>query len=47
MTEDYCLAVDQDNTDLLEALNTVIEKMIDEGLVAEIVSHYVSADEAE
>ncbi len=47
VTEDYCLAVDQDNTDLLEALNTVIETMIDEGLVAEIVSHYVSADEAE
>ena len=47
VTEDYCLAVDQDNTDLLNALNTVIEKMIDEGLVAEIVSHYVSAEEAE
>ena len=45
--EDYCLAVDQDNTALLEALNTVLETMIDEGLVEEIVSHYVSADEAE
>ena len=45
--EDYCLAVDQDNTDLLEALNTVLETMIENGLVDEIVSHYVSADEAE
>ncbi len=45
--EDYCLAVDQDNTALLDALNTVLETMIDEGLVEEIVSHYVSADEAE
>ncbi len=45
--EDYCLAVDQDNTDLLDALNTVLEAMIDNGLVDEIVSHYVSADEAE
>ena len=45
--EDYCLAVDQDNTALLEALNTVLETMIDNGLVEEIVSHYVSADEAE
>ncbi len=44
--EDYCLAVDQGNTSLLEALNTVLEAMIDNGLVAEIVSHYVSADEA-
>ncbi len=45
--EDYCLAVDQDNTQLLDALNTVLEAMIDNGLVEEIVSHYVSADEAE
>ena len=45
--EDYCLAVDQDNTALLDALNTVLETMIDEGLVEEIVSHYVSADTAE
>lgn len=45
--EDYCLAVDQDNTGLLDALNSVLETMIDEGLVEEIVSHYVSADEAE
>ena len=44
--EDYCLAVDQGNTALLDALNTVLEAMIDNGLVAEIVSHYVSADEA-
>ena len=43
--EDYCLAVNEGNADLLEALNTVLEKMIEEGLVDEIVSHYISAEE--
>ena len=47
VTEDYCLAVDEGNADLLNALNTVLETMIDEGLVDEIVSHYISAEEAE
>ena len=47
VTEDYCLAVDEGNADLQEALNTVLETMIDEGLVDEIISHYISAEEAE
>lgn len=47
VTEDYCLAVDEGNAELLDALNTVLETMIENGLVDEIVSHYISADEAE
>ena len=42
--EDYVLAVDEGNTDLLDALNTVLQTMIDEGLVSEIMSHYVGGD---
>ena len=42
--EEYVLAVDEGNTDLLDALNTVLTTMIDEGLVSEIMSHYVGGD---
>ena len=42
--EEYVLAVDEGNTELLEALNTVLKTMIDEGLVSEIMSHYVGGD---
>ena len=44
ITEDYCLAVDEGNAELLDVLNTIIETMIDEGLVDEIVSHYITAE---
>lgn len=47
VNEDYCLAVDEGNSQLLDVLNTVLETMIDEGLVDEITSHYISAEEAE
>lgn len=46
IVEDYCLAVDEGNTQLLDVLNSVLEIMIDEGLVDEITSHYISAEEA-
>ena len=45
--EDYCLAVDEGNTQLLDVLNTILEEMIDQGLVAEIASHYGISAEAE
>lgn len=47
ITEDYCLAVDEGNSQLLDPLNTILETMIDNGIVDEIVSHYINAGEAE
>lgn len=42
--EEYVLAVDEGNTQLLDALDTVLEAMIDNGLVSEIMSHYVGGE---
>lgn len=47
ITEDYCLAVDEGNSQLLEPINTVLKTMTDEGLMEEIISKYISAEEAE
>ena len=44
VTEDYCLAVNEGNAQLLDVLNTILETMIDNGLIDEIVSHYISAE---
>ena len=44
ITEDYCLAVKEGNSQLLDPLNTILEAMIENGLVDEIVSHYINAD---
>ncbi len=47
ITEDYCLAVDAGNTQLLEPVDTILQAMIDNGLVDEIVAKYINAgDEA-
>ena len=42
--EEYVLAVDEGNTQLLDALDVVLEAMIDNGLVSEIMSHYVGGE---
>jgi len=42
VTEDYCLAVDQGNTALLEQLNAALEELIADGTVQSIVDKYIT-----
>ncbi len=44
VTEDYCLAVNEGNTALLNALNTELEAMIADGTVQSILDKYITAD---
>lgn len=42
VVEDYCLAVDEGNTALLEKLNTALEELINDGTVQSIVDKYIT-----
>lgn len=42
VVEDYCLAVDEGNTALLEKLNTALEELIADGTVQSIVDKYIA-----
>ena len=42
--ENYCLAVDEGNTGLLEALNSALEEMIADGTVQAIIDKYIAAE---
>lgn len=42
VVEDYCLAVDEGNTDLLNALNTALEELIADGTVKTIIDKYIT-----
>ena len=42
--EDYCLAVDEGNTALLDALNTALNELIDDGTVQAIIDKYIAAE---
>ena len=42
VTEDYCLAVDQGNTALLEKLNAALEELINDGTVQSIIDKYIT-----
>ena len=42
--ENYCLAVDEGNTGLLEALNSALEEMIADGTVQSIIDKYIAAE---
>ena len=42
--ENYCLAVDEGNTQLLEALNSALEEMIADGTVQSIIDKYIAAE---
>ena len=44
ISEDYCLAVDEGNTQLLDALNSALEAMIADGTVQSILDKYISAE---
>ena len=41
--EQYCLAVDEGNTVLLDALNTALNELIDDGTVQAIIDKYITA----
>ena len=41
--EDYCAAVDEGNTVLLEAINTALNELINDGTVQTIVDKYITA----
>ena len=40
--EDYCLAVDEGNTALLEKLNSALEELIADGTVQSIIDKYIT-----
>ena len=42
--EDYCLAVDEGNTALLDALNTAMNELKSDGTLDAIVATYISAE---
>ncbi|MCH5353922.1 MAG: amino acid ABC transporter substrate-binding protein [Acutalibacter sp.] len=42
VTEDYCLAVNEGNTELLDALNSALEKLINDGTVQIILDKYIT-----
>ena len=42
--EQYCLAVDDGNTVLLDALNTALNELIDDGTVQAIIDKYITAE---
>ena len=39
--EEYAICVAKDNTDLLDSINSALEELIDDGVVAEIVEKYI------
>lgn len=42
--EDYCAAVDEGNTELLNAIDTALQELIQDGTVEEILSKYITAE---
>ena len=42
--EQYCLAVDDGNTALLNALNTALNELISDGTVQSIIDKYITAE---
>ena len=42
--EQYCAAVDEGNTELLNAIDTALQELIEDGTVEEIMNKYISAE---
>jgi ABC-type amino acid transport substrate-binding protein len=42
--EKYCAAVDEGNTELLNAIDTALQELIEDGTVEEIMNKYISAE---
>ncbi len=45
--EEYAIAVQKDNTELLDLLNTAIEEMLSDGTISELSAQYIDAEDAE
>ena len=45
--EDYCIAVNEGNTALLEAVNNALKELQKDGVVDEIIAKYISTESAE
>lgn len=43
-SEEYAIAVQKDNTELLDKINTAIEKMLEDGTISELAATYAEAD---
>ncbi len=43
-SEEYAIAVNKDNTELLDKINTVIDKMLEDGTISEIAAKYIDAE---
>lgn len=46
-SEEYAIAVQKDNPELLDKINTAIEKMLDDGTISELAAQYAEADAEE
>ena len=42
--EDYAIAVNKDNTELLDAINGALKKLTKEGTIDAIIAKYISAE---
>lgn len=42
--EDYAICVAKENSDLLDDINTALQELIDDGVVAEIIEKYIPAE---
>lgn len=42
--EDYAIAVNKGNTELLDKINAALEKLIDDGTIDEIIAKYIKAE---
>lgn len=47
VTEDYAIAVSKDNPNLLEAINTALKELIEDGSVQEILDTYIGDGDAD
>lgn len=42
--EDYAIAVNKENTELLDKINTALEELIDDGVIDDIIAKYITAE---
>ncbi|MDY3341869.1 MAG: transporter substrate-binding domain-containing protein, partial [Lachnospiraceae bacterium] len=46
-SEEYAIAVNKDNTELLDTINEAIDTMLEDGTISEIAAQYAEADTEE
>ncbi|MDY3342220.1 MAG: transporter substrate-binding domain-containing protein, partial [Lachnospiraceae bacterium] len=46
-SEEYAIAVNKDNTELLDTINEAIDTMLEDGTISEIAAQYAEADDTE